>query len=116
MEDGHMIRSIVFAFLFLGTLPSLAGPIVNGLEWFQPADLTGFTWHDFDAICSPAPCSGRVGGSGPDITGWTWADVDAVNALFNDYIGSQQLVGPRCSGRGPGLCRLRLLFRDRAAA
>jgi hypothetical protein len=85
---------IIFAFLFQISLPTSAGPIIDGKEWFQPADVTGFSWNDFNAICSSGTCTGQVGGNGSDLTGYTWATVDDVNALFNGFIGSPVLSGP----------------------
>ena len=59
-----------------------AGPIVNGREWYQPNDVTNYSWSDFDAICPLGLCSGQIGGSGPDLTGWVWASVYDVGDLF----------------------------------
>jgi hypothetical protein len=75
---------------------------VEGKEWYQPKLFIGASWQDIYAIC-PAPagesgeCSGEL--EGYDMTGWTWASVDDVNALFNHYIGSDELgPGPDSAG------------------
>ena len=59
-----------------------AGPIIGDKEWYQPTDLRGYSWNDFDAVCSAGVCSGLLGGVGPDLTGWTWASIFEVGALF----------------------------------
>lgn len=59
------------------------GPIVDGREWYQPDDLTSYTWYDFNATCPGGLCTGQVGGTGPDLTGWIWASVYEVGDLFH---------------------------------
>jgi PEP-CTERM motif len=59
-----------------------AGPIVDGREWYQPIDVLGYSWSQFDAICATGTCSGLIGGAGPDLTGWTWASIYDVGELF----------------------------------
>jgi hypothetical protein len=85
---------IGLALWLIGSIgPAMSGPVADGKEWFQPADITGFSWNDFNAVCGGGgACTGSVGTT--DLTGWTWASVDDVNALFNRYIGSNQLSGP----------------------
>ena len=88
------MRILIPAILFAFTLPAMADPVVvDDREWFQPADVTGFSWNEFNAICSPV-CSGMPGGTGPDISGYTWASVDDVNALFHYFIGTAADFGP----------------------
>lgn len=59
-----------------------AGPIIGDKEWYQPADLLGYSWNDFNAICSGGACNGLLGGAGPNLTGWTWASIHEVGDLF----------------------------------
>jgi hypothetical protein len=59
-----------------------AGPIIGDKEWYQPADLLGYSWNDFNAICSGGACNGLLGGAGPNLTGWTWASIYEVGDLF----------------------------------
>jgi hypothetical protein len=73
-----------------------AAPVnVDGTLWYQPAELTNYSYSDFASVCSTATgvCAGSLPAAGPDLTGWTWASIDEVNALFNYFIGSAQL-GP----------------------
>jgi len=63
-----------------------AGPIVDGREWYQPADLYGIAWDDIAEVCDPASgvCNGSVGGH--DLTGWMWADRAQANGLLNHFL------------------------------
>jgi hypothetical protein len=63
-----------------------------GKEWLQPA-LFNLSWDQINAVCPGGVCrdNGRL--NGYDMTGWTWASVNEVFALFNYYIGRDQLVG-----------------------
>jgi hypothetical protein len=67
---------------------------VGGKEWLQPNLFTKPSWNDINAVCPAGVCRGEL--NGIDMTGWTWASVDDVNALFNYYIGTEEL------GPGPG--------------
>jgi hypothetical protein len=66
---------------------------VDGQEWLQPAAFTGLSWNQIDAVCpsETGVCEGVL--KGYNLSGWTWASVDDLNALFNHYIGSNQM-GP----------------------
>ena len=59
-----------------------AGPIIDGREWYQPVELVGYSWNDFDAVCGAGTCSGLLGGSGPNLTGWIWASIYEVGDLL----------------------------------
>jgi hypothetical protein len=59
-----------------------AGPIIGDKEWYQPADLLGYSWNDFNAVCNGGACNGLLGGVGPNLTGWTWASIYEVGDLF----------------------------------
>jgi hypothetical protein len=61
---------------------SFAGPIVDGREWYQPGDVLGYSWNQFNAICATGTCSGLIAGTGPDLTGWTWASIYDLGKLF----------------------------------
>jgi hypothetical protein len=66
---------------------------VNGVDWLQPIDFSQFSWNEVEAACdfrAEGLCSGLLGEI--DITGWTWASAEDVSALFNFFIGSQQLT------------------------
>lgn len=65
--------------------------MVDGREWAQVDLFTNLTWEEINAVCPEGVCAGIL--KGFDLTGWTWASVDDANALFNYYIGSQEL-GP----------------------
>lgn len=81
-----LIRRCLNVLLMIGCCMSWqvqAGPIIEGREWYQPVELLGFSFDDFNAVCAGGPCSGMVGGSGPDLTGWTWASIFEVGELFS---------------------------------
>lgn len=59
-----------------------AGLIIDDREWYQPAELTGYSWLDLVATCGSGPCNGTLDGTGPDLTGWNWATVYEVGSLF----------------------------------
>jgi hypothetical protein len=65
-----------------GSWQAAAGPIIGDKEWYQPADLLGYSWNDFNAICGGGACNGLLSGAGPNLTGWTWASIDEVGELF----------------------------------
>jgi hypothetical protein len=69
--------------------PGLATVTVDGREWAQVDQFTGLSWNDINAVCPEGACSGILNGF--DMTGWKWASVDDVIALFNHYIGSDEL-------------------------
>lgn len=71
---------------------------VNGREWIRPRMFNGVQWSEIASLCLPGPCSGVLRGF--DISGWTWASLEDINALFNYYIGSDEL------GPGPDSHRL----------
>lgn len=73
---------VLFLASLAGSLQAYAGPIIGDREWYQPADLLGYSWNDFNAICSGGACNGLLGGAGPDLTGWTWASIYEVGDLF----------------------------------
>jgi hypothetical protein len=60
---------------------------VDGKVWLQPADFTGYTFEQVNAVCSgPAgACSGSLQGSTFDLTGYKWASIMDVSSLFNAY-------------------------------
>jgi hypothetical protein len=68
---------------------------VDGKEWLQPYLFTNLSWNDINAICPEGVCAGLL--NGYDMSGWTWASIDDANALFNHYIGSDEL-GPGPDG------------------
>ena len=90
---------------------SSASIIVDGREWYQPSELSGFAWFEFDAACPESAgrvCSGLLGDpnppivdagrTNPDLSGWIWAGPDDLNALLNlyllPYVAPSSLLGP----------------------
>jgi hypothetical protein len=59
-----------------------AGPIIDGREWYQPVELVGYSWNDFNAVCGAGACSGLLGGSGPNLSGWIWASIYELGDLL----------------------------------
>jgi hypothetical protein len=68
---------------------------VDGREWAQVDQFTNLSWNDINDVCPMGICIDNGVLNGHNMTGWTWASVDDVNALFNYYIGSDEL------GSGP---------------
>lgn len=68
---------------------------VDSREWAQVDLFLLLTWNEMNAVCPGGPC-GSSTLNGYDMADWTWATVADVNALFNFYIGSNELgLGPR---------------------
>ncbi|NND68897.1 MAG: hypothetical protein HKN19_15005 [Halioglobus sp.] len=83
MARQHRNAALAALFLTLAlTTPARAGVIVGSLEWFQPSELTNYSWDQFNAVCGGGLCSGAVGGTGPDVTGWQWASAQDLGDLF----------------------------------
>lgn len=80
MKNTSVLLCLLVAFV---SASAVAGPVVNGKEWLQPADVTGFSWSEFNAVCAGGSCIGSIGTSGPDLTGWTWASIFEVGDLFS---------------------------------
>lgn len=64
---------------------------VNGKEWAQVDLFAGLSWDNINAVCPEGICIGVL--NDYDMSGWTWASVNDVNALFNYYIGNDEM-GP----------------------
>jgi hypothetical protein len=68
---------------------------VDGKDWYQPYLFLAKNWNDLrneiNAVCPAGKCNGLL--NGHDMTGWTWATADDLNALFNHYLGSDEM-GP----------------------
>ena len=63
--------------------------VVDGKDWRQVVDTTGYSWNDFDAIfdtttgaCDVVGC--LLGGT-VDLTGFTWASNADVSSMFDTY-------------------------------
>ena len=90
--ENRINRPLLLAFVLgWASCAAQAGPIINGVEWYQPADITGYSWNEFNTVCPTGVCTGSINSN--DLTGWMWASADDVNALFNYYIGSDELSG-----------------------
>jgi hypothetical protein len=72
-------------------VPIPATVTVASRQWAQPILFIEVTRSEIAAACPDGACSGTL--NGYDMNGWTWASADDLNALFNHYIGSEQL-GP----------------------
>ena len=67
--------------------------IVDGNEWAQIDLFKDLTWDEINSVCPEGKCRDSGLLNFYDMTGWTWASVDEVNALLNQYMGSEEL-GP----------------------
>lgn len=68
--------------------------LVNGQEWLQPVDFTGYTYSEVSSVCPGGACSGSLPGSQVDLTGYTWASILDVSRLFNAYGASPPFTEP----------------------
>jgi len=79
--------------LLIPSFSAMAGVIVDGKDWFQPASFLDLSWNDIAGACNSTTgsCSGSL--NGVNVTGATWASVAEVNDLFNSFLPSPEL-GP----------------------
>ena len=86
------MRFRLLTVLALGLLgaQSAHAVIVDGKDWRQLTETTGFSWLNVNAACGSGLCSGSIGGTLLD--GWQWADNSDVASLFDSLIqpGSTQ--------------------------
>jgi hypothetical protein len=64
--------------------------IIDGKDWRQLTDTTGFSWLNVNSACGTGLCTGSIGSTSVD--GWYWADNSDVAGLFDSLIqpGSTQ--------------------------
>jgi hypothetical protein len=95
--DMKVLMAVIFFLIFVGGAGSARAyhaPVsVNGLAWLQPIDFINSSWNEIADVCDPITglCTGSLGGN--MLNGWTWASVEDLNALFNSFIGRDEL-GP----------------------
>jgi PEP-CTERM motif len=86
------MRFRLIAVLALGLLgaQSANAVVIDGKDWRQLTDTTGFSWLQINKKCGTGVCSGSLGSVSVD--GWYWADNTAVASLFDALIkpGSTQ--------------------------
>ena len=82
-------------------IPPFEWTTIDGRDWLFPADFTGLSWNEVNAVCPEstdgAACSGALAGF--QLDGWALAGIADVNALFNGFIGCEALTGDL-----PGSC------------
>ena len=82
-----MKKITVLLFLLLLSFSNFSQAVViNGREWIQPADVTGFSYIDISATCNfmTGSCNGILGSV--DVTGYTWASRGDVIDLFQNFV------------------------------
>jgi hypothetical protein len=89
-------------------IPDTDTVTVDGMVWAQSDLFTNLSWDDINDVCPLGECTGGVTLNGYDMTDWFWASPDDVNALFNFYIGSDDM--------GPGPSSNSDIFDDSASA
>ena len=87
----EMVASSELFYLMPVFKPRKDNIAVNGKEWLQPDLFLGLSWNEINAVCPAGRCSGVL--NGHDMNGWTWASVNDIKALFNYYVGTNEL-GP----------------------
>ncbi len=80
------MRFRFLATLALGLLAarSANAVIIDGKDWRQLTETTGFSWLMVNEACGSGLCSGSLGDTLLD--GWTWADNSDVASLFDSLI------------------------------
>lgn len=83
-------RLIALAALGLLTAQAANAVVIDGKDWRQVTETTGFSWLVASSACGTGVCSGSIGDTSVD--GWTWADTTDVLGLFEALIqpGSTQ--------------------------
>lgn len=83
---SRLIRALVCG-IFIHAVPSWGqgSVLIDGREWLQPVDFTGYTYDEINEVCPNGICSGTLPGSSIDLTGYTWASILDVSGLFNSY-------------------------------
>lgn len=80
------MRFRFIAVLALGLLgaQSANAVVIDGKDWRQLTDTTGFSWLQISNNCGTGVCSGSIGSVSLD--GWHWADNADVAGLFDALI------------------------------
>lgn len=80
------MRFRLLAILVLGLLAAQSADavIIDGKDWRQLTETTGFSWLVVNEACGSGLCSGSIGDTLLD--GWTWADNSDVAGLFDALI------------------------------
>ena len=58
---------------------------VEGKEWLQPIDFTGYSYSQVSQLCPDGECSGTLPGSTTNLSGYIWASSDDASLLFQSY-------------------------------
>ncbi len=86
------MRFRLLTVLALGLLAaqSANAVVIDGKDWRQLTETTGFSWLVANTACGTGICSGSIGDTSLD--GWYWADNADVAGLFDSLIqpGSTQ--------------------------
>jgi hypothetical protein len=80
------MRFRLIALTVLGLLGTQAANavVIDGKEWRQVTETTGFSWLLANTACGTGVCSGSIGDTSVD--GWMWADTTDVLGLFEALI------------------------------
>ncbi|HVY83152.1 MAG TPA: PEP-CTERM sorting domain-containing protein [Steroidobacteraceae bacterium] len=83
-------RLIAMLVLSLAGAQSANAVVIDGKDWRQLTDTTGFSWLQIASQCGTGVCSGSIGSV--DVDGWYWAENADVLGLFDAIIqpGSTQ--------------------------
>ncbi len=96
--------SRMIALLAVGLLAAqnASAVVVDGKDWRQLTDTTGFSWLQVNAACGSGTCSGSIGSVSVD--GWLWATRADVTGLFETLIkpDSVQFTNPVISYAAAG--------------
>jgi hypothetical protein len=78
----------------LGLTQNAGAVVIDGKEWRQLTETTGYSWNIVNALCGSGACTGSLGSV--SLEGWYWAEISDVQALFEEIIqpGSTQFPTP----------------------
>lgn len=86
--------AVVGAFMYRDTDEVTSNTVTVGERiWAQPDLFIGVSWSQIMAVCPGGVCGTDAALNGFNLNGWTFASVDDVNALFNSFLGADEL-GP----------------------
>jgi hypothetical protein len=88
------MRFRLFALLSLGLLgaQSANAVVIDGKDWRQLTETTGFSWLIVNSACGAGVCSGSIGDVSVD--GWHWATNGDVQGLFEALIKPESTQFP----------------------
>jgi hypothetical protein len=88
------MRFRLIAIVAMGLLAAQTASAVtiDGKDWRQLTDTTGFSWLQINAACGSGTCSGSIGTV--SVEGWMWATNADVQGLFETLVKPDSVQFP----------------------